>query len=155
MGQEESWMEMFKKFGTGQARVLVILPWPCTSPGLVVFLSLSSLLSCCSSVPGPPTRTRCLLLYWFHLFSLHRAQRQSSPRASQDQALPASLQLHHHFTWGFASFSEHVPFESALGCGLTGFQFRWSLLQLFPFTSWFNNLGLLFLLTDLAKNFQS
>lgn len=48
-----------------------------------------------------------------------------------------------------------APFVSALGCGLTGFQFHCSLLQLFPFTSRFNNLGLLFLLTDLAKNFQS
>lgn len=56
-------MEMFKKFGTGPARVLVALLSPCTSPGLAMFLSLSSLLSCCPSVPGSPTWTRCLLAF--------------------------------------------------------------------------------------------
>lgn len=118
MGQEESWMEMFKKFGTGPACVLVALPSPCTSPGLAMFLCLSSLVSCCPSDQAlPHGHHACLLLYWLHLFSLHRVQRQRSPKASQDRALPVSLQLHHHFTWGFASFSEFAR-ALCVGSGL-------------------------------------
>lgn len=127
MGQEESWMEMFKKFGTGPACVLVALPSPCMSPGLAMFLSLSSLVSCCPSDQAlPHGHDACLLLYWLHLFSLHRVQRQRSPKASQDRALPVSLQLHHHFTWGFASFSEYAR-TLCVGSGLWPHRFSISL----------------------------
>lgn len=76
MGQEESWMEMFKKFGTDQAHVLVALPSPCTSP---VPLFPSVLLSSCTRLAHMDT----MLLYWLHLFSLHRVPRRTSPQLSR------------------------------------------------------------------------
>lgn len=85
-------MEMFKKFGTGQARVLVALPSPCTPPAP---LFPSALLSSCTRLAHMDT-----MLAFVLAASVFPAQSAALDltKAFQDQALPVSLQLHHRFT---------------------------------------------------------